>query len=388
LAWTLVTAQLVQTLILLVGAGAMMRRTVEAGKVDAAINTQDVLTLRIQLPEVDYRSAGERAAFIGRLESVLAEDPAIDRFAISDGLPVSPGGRTMHLHDHDGPSSSTFPVTSIAISPGYFATFRLPLLRGRDFVTGDDRAGVTPVIVNRRLADRYFPGQDPVGRSIGLSDSPSDQPAAMTIVGVSPQIRQGFDSSIEPVIYLPYRVQPSPGVSLLVRSPAPPAVLLSRIRGHVQRLDPDLPVFDVLRMDQVVRRMVWLGRIVGGMFAIFAAMALALSVVGLYGVVSYGVSERTREIGVRMALGADRGQVLQLVLGRTVAHLAVGLALGIGGVFLVAPLLRGILVGDYATDPTTVAIITALFTVASLLASYLPARRAMQQSPSVALRYE
>jgi predicted permease len=345
----------------------------------------------LQLPEKDYPSFQRRVAFVQQLEERLAAVAGIGVFAMTDGLPVSPGGQRMTLHREGSPAAAALPpaVTSIGISPRYFETLNLPLMRGRDFNDRDGRSDVASVIVNKRFADLYFPGEDPIGRSIRVSQTATNgQPLTMLVVGVSQVIRQGFDSSIEPVLYVPYRMQPSPAFSVVVRSTQSSAVLMSNIRDEVQHIDPALPVFDVLRMDQVVTRMVWLGRIFGGMFAIFASMSLVLSAVGLYGVTAYLVGQRTREIAIRVALGATRSQVWWWVLHRAIAQLAVGLALGISGVLLLAPLLQGILVGTYATDFSTITGICLMFVFVSLAASFVPARRATMLSPAAALHYE
>ena len=391
LTMTLVTAELVLTLILLTGAAAMMRRSLDASRVDAAIDTPELLTMRVQLPARSYPSPEHRVAYVERLDAGLSEIPGIGMFSVTNGLPVSPGGIKRRLHDVQASADvARLPqITTVSIGSRYFDTLRLPLLRGRDFDDRDGLPGHDSVIVNGRFAELYFPAADPIGKHIRLSDtSPNARPTIMTIVGVSPIVRQEFEVDIAPVAYLPYRSNPTSSVSVIVRSSIPAAVLTARIREAVRRIDADLPLADVLRMDQVVTQMLWATRVLGGLFAIFAAMAFVLSAVGLYGVTAYTVNQRTREIGVRMALGAHPQQVWWIVLRRTIVQLAVGLVLGIGGVAVIAPLLQGLLVGSYATDAGTVGFISVVFVVVSLAASFLPARRATKLPPSAALRYE
>ncbi len=283
-------------------------------------------------------------------------------------------------------------VTMLTVGSRYFDTLGVRILRGRPFAGTDGTPGHDVAIINQRFAAMHFAGEDPIGRRVKLTtDTPAaTEPPWLTIVGVTPTVRQRNFEEVNPdaVAYLPYRTQPDRFMSLLVRSQGDPSALAGTIREEVRAIDPDLPLFGILTMDQRLAQTRWPFRVFGTMFTLFALIALLLSSVGLYAVTAYSVAQRTQEIGVRMALGAQSGQVAWLFLRRACVQLTIGLALGLGGAFGVGRLLRSLLVQTSSRDPFTLVSIALLLAVVSVVACLGPARRATRLDPLVALRYE
>jgi hypothetical protein len=269
----------------------------------------------------------------------------------------------------------------------------LRIVRGRGFDDLDGTSGHETAIINQQFATQHFGTEDPIGRRIKLTnDGPvapgTPAPTWVTIVGISPTIRQRNmqEPQADPVAYLPLKAQ-SPGFAmLLVSAPGDPASLTSLIREEVRAVDADLPLFGIRTMDQELAQMRWPFRVFGSMFAIFALIALALSAVGLYAVTAYSVAQRTQEIGVRMALGAQAAQVWWLVVRRGLVQLTIGLTLGLAGALGVGQLLKSLLVQTGTRDPLTLVSIASLLMVVSICASFWPARRATRLNPVAALR--
>jgi len=307
----------------------------------------------------------------------------MDRELVVDGRPVAAGV----------PRPS---VTVLSVSNGYFETLRLPVVRGRTFTPIDGTPGHESVIVNQRFVAMHFPGEDPIGRRIQLIDAtprpvdPSAPVLSATIVGVVPTVRQRnfSEADPDPVVYVPYRVDPQRFAILLVRGRGDAGALTAVVRNEMRAIEPDLPLFNIQTLDQSLAQQRWPFRVFGSMFATFALIALVLSAVGLYAVTAYSVSQRTQEIGVRMALGAQAGQVLWLVLRRGLVQLAIGLPLGIAGAFGVGKLLQSLLVQTSTRDPVTIGSIGVLMIAVSVVACVLPARRATRLDPMNALRNE
>jgi putative ABC transport system permease protein len=278
----------------------------------------------------------------------------------------------------------------VTIGPRYFEVLGLPLLRGRTFTALDGVAGRENAIVSQRFVDMFLPGADPIGSRIRLSNprEPGAAPLQATIVGVSPTLRQQFMAEIGPVVYVPYRASPTASARLMVRSRSNPAAITSLVREELRALDPDLPLNSLVPLDVMMAQSRWGHRVFGTMFLVFAGVALLLAAIGLYALTAYAVSQRTQEIGVRMALGAQTRQVVWLFMGRTMWQLAAGLALGLGGAYGIGRLVRSMLVSTSPTDPLTMISIAVLLAVVALAACWLPARRATRLDPVIALRYE
>jgi putative ABC transport system permease protein len=287
----------------------------------------------------------------------------------------------------------------VTISPSFFEAIGVQLRRGRRFNDRDGAPGAEAVIVNDSLVSQFFKGEDPLGRRIRFAQDPPrpGQPAAQqtppvwrTIVGISPSIRHSSPQDGDPpaIVYLPLRQDPPSGIALLVRSRLEPGSMMNAVRREVQAIDQDQPVFTVQTMGQMLAQAMWPYRVFGTLFAIFAVIALVMSAVGLYSVMAYSVTQRTTEIGLRMALGAEGRQVSWLVLRRGLWQLGIGLTLGLAGAFGISRVLRTLLVQITPTDPVTFISITTILTSVAIAACVLPARRATKVDPLVALRAE
>jgi putative ABC transport system permease protein len=289
----------------------------------------------------------------------------------------------------------------VTVDPRYFDTIGLRLIRGRAFTVADGAPGQESAIVNTRFAQMHFPDEDPIGRRIVLTldlafgpPSSEDIPRSLaaTIVGIVPNVRQRnmTEADTDPVAYLPYRTDPRGFMTLLARSDGNPSTVTSVLREELRAIDPDLPLFNIRTMDENLARQRWPFRVFGTMFAIFAFIALMLSAVGLYAVTAYSVTQRTREIGVRTALGAESSQVMWLFVRRAFFHLAVGLTLGMAGALGVGKIFEStqLLVQTTGRDPIIIASIAAILAIVALAACAWPARAATRIDPLIALRHE
>jgi putative ABC transport system permease protein len=392
----LIVVEVVLTLVLLAGAGFMMKSFLVLYTLDLGIDSSRLLTMQLALPLAKYPRREPRTALFQQLEERLRNVPAVQSAALTTNPPMF-GGFVRQL-TVDGktaqPGEKLPDVTMLSISSGYFDTLGVRILRGRTFTDADGTPGHEAAIVNQRFVTMHFPGEDPLGRRIRLTDSTPQiqQPAPVdaTIVGIVPTVRQRSfqDPDPDPVVYLPYRADPQRFMFLFVRGSDDPARMTTLVREEMRAIEPDLPLFRIQTMDQLLAQQRWPMRVFGSMFATFALIALVLSAVGLYAVTAYSVTQRTAEIGVRMALGAQSRQVMWLVLRRALIQLAIGLPLGVAGAFGVGQLLKSLLVQTSSRDPLTIGIIALLMTVVSLAAGYWPARRATRLDPVSALRYE
>jgi predicted permease len=392
----IVVAELALSLVLLAGAGLMIRSFVKLYTLDVGFPTDQLMALRMQLPESKYANADARVGFFERLEPRLAAIPGVEAAAVTTGVPPFDGGeRRLQIDGTTLESGDQLPnVSTVTISPRFFDVARVPLIRGRIFHAMDGAPGAETVIINERLASEFFHSEDPIGRRLRFvqGETTPGQPAPpwRTIIGVAPSIRHGSpqDAYLNAVVYLPYRQEAPRAASLMVRSALAPGSVMDAVRREVQAIDRDQPVFTIQTIDQMLAESRWPHRVFGSSFAIFAAIALVLSSLGLYAVMAYSVTRRTQEIGMRMALGAQGRQVIWLILKRGLVQLAIGLTLGLAGALALSRVLRGVLVEITPSDPVTFAAITILLTVVSIAACLLPARQATRIDPLVALRAE
>ena len=397
--WTsaLIVGELALTLVLLSGAGLMIRSFLTLYRLDVGVETANLLTMRLALPDQKYPTVEQRRAFYDRLDQRLAGLPGVRSATIASNMPLQGGiGRLLEIEGQ--PATSTdqaAAVTQITIGPRYFETMGLQVARGRTFDDLDGTPGHENAIVNQRFAAMHFGTEDPLGRRIKLNyDGPPAPGAAaptwMTIVGIAPTIRQRDVQNPQPdaVVYVPLRLQ-APAFALLgIRTQGDPANITPVVREEVRNVDPDLPLFLIQTLDEGLAQSRWPYRVFGSMFGIFALIALALSAVGLYAVTAYSVSQRTQEIGVRMALGAQARDVWWLILRRSLVQMAIGLVLGLAGAVGVGMLLQSLLVQTGSRDPVTLVSIAAILLAVSSAACFFPARRATQLDPVAALRDE
>jgi predicted permease len=386
----MVVSELALALVLLIGAGLMIRSFLKLYGLDTGINPHNLLTMRFQLPDLKYPNRESLTAFEERLLPRLAAIPGVESVALASNLPLEGSRRdAFELQGQAPVEADKRPTTSVlTITPQYLQTMGAQLLRGRAFDVADGSPAKPSAIVNKRFAAKYWPGEDPLGKKLHLTRD-KEQPW-LTVVGICPDITQNDPSKVDvdPIVYIPARQDPFRFAAIVARTRATPNSLITAFRREVRGVDEDLPVFSVKTMEEVLVERRWPYRVFGSLFAIFAVIALALSTVGIYAVMAYSVNRRTQEIGVRMALGATTGNVLQLVLSLGLKQLAIGLAIGLAAAFGLTRVLSALLVRISPTDPLTFAGISLLLTAIGLLACWLPARKAARIDPLVALRYE
>jgi putative ABC transport system permease protein len=388
----LVIAELAIAVVLLVGAGLLIQSFWRLQHVDSGLQAQNVLTFNVSIPEVRY-SSEKQARFYHDLTNRIRSLPGVqsasaalplplsgDRFVISfqiDGRPVAP---------KDEPSADLFMT-----EPDYFRTMGIPLLKGRDFNERDDHSSTPVVIVSDTFARQFFPGEDPIGKRFkpGISSWENEKTTMREIIGVVADIRnRALNTDPKPVYYLPQSQVPFNELAMVVKTSNDPRALISSATREVQAMDSELPVFSVKTMDEYVSSSVAAPRFNTTLLAIFASVALVLTVIGLYGVMSYSVAQRTNEIGIRMALGAQTRDVLGLIVKDGVKIVGVGLMLGMGGALLLSRLLESLLFGVTTRDPVTFLLIAGLLSLVAMLACYIPALRATRVDPLDALRCE
>jgi putative ABC transport system permease protein len=374
----------------------MVRSFLKMYSLDLGIKTDHLMMMRISLPNTKYTTADARRVFYDHLGPRLKAIAGVESVAYGTSIPpfgagtlgVDVEGRPPRKPDEQAPEAGI-----VTISPDFFDTVGIQLRRGRSFTETDGAPGSENAIINEKLAAQLFPKEDPIGRRIKFISEPSPgQPAQMwrTIIGVSPTLRHLNGQSVEPiaVAYVPHRQNAAGFTMLLVRSQLDPTAVMNAVRREVQAVDQDQPVFTVQTVAQVLAQQTWPYRVFGSLFAIFAVIALVMSAVGLYAVMAYSVTQRTAEIGVRMALGAEARQVSWLVLKRGLLQAGVGLSLGLVGAFFLSKVMRSLLVGISPSDPITFAAITIILGSVAMAACLLPSRRATRVDPLVALRSE
>jgi putative ABC transport system permease protein len=391
----MVVTELALSTVLLAGAVFMSRSFFALYSIDLGLDVDRLMTMRLELPAESYPDAARRQAFFAQIESRIASVPGVESVAVTTGVPPSDGGERLLEVDRGGRGSGQprF-VSTVAISPRFFETLERPLVRGRNFTEADGAPGSETAIINDELAAQFFAGEDPIGRRVRFTQRqprPGDTPEAWrTIVGISSPILHGSpqDSYFNSVIYVPYRQDSPSAASLVIRTALPPASLMDAVRREVQALDADQPVFTTQTLRQTLAADRWAYRTFGSLFVILAVIAVVLSTVGLYAVMSYFVTQRTQEIGVRIAVGAERSDVSWLVLRRGLIQLAIGLPFGLAGALALGVILESMLVGMTPGDPLTFTVITLTSILVAVAACLLPARNAMRVDPMVALRAE
>jgi len=387
----LVVAEIALSLVLLVGAGLMMRSFMSLQHVNAGFNPDGVLTAYIALPGAKYRPAEKRAAFFTQLLERVRGISGVQSAGTNSGLPLGGNnwGRSLTVEGFPVLSVGEAPaINHCVISPDYFAAMGIPILKGRDFDERDTREAQKVTIIDERLAREYWPKEDPIGKRIRFGP-PEDNEPWHTIVGVVREVKHDrLDASTRMSVYLPFAQMPIGGSSLAIRSAGRPENITGAVRAQLRELDPDLPLTQVRPMTEVVARSVWQPRLYTALFGVFAAVALILATVGIYGVMSYAVTQRTREIGLRMALGAERKDVLKLVVGHGVVITAIGIGAGLAAAVGLTRLMSSLLFGVTTTDPITFAAVSVVLAGVALGACFVPAMRAARVDPMVALRYE
>jgi putative ABC transport system permease protein len=395
----LVVVQVALALVLLVGAGLIVKSFWRLRQVDPGINPHNVLTVRLDLPETEYQSAAATTSFVVALLEKVRAIPGVQAAGTVTVLPLTGGGPGSGHRLEDLPlTPGTVPpvLSSRWVSPGYFETLRIPVLQGRVFDRLDPTEVGREAVVSEATARRLWPGQSPLGKR--LAPDLGEPPPWYTVVGVVGNVSDAARQEA-PVEAVYYPMQRKPGTeasapsvprsfTLLVRATSGPLALVGQVRRAVWSLNPHVPLSNVRTMEEVAARSMVRTTFTMLLLVIAAMMALLLGAVGIYGVVSYVVSQRTREIGVRMALGAARRDIARLVLQEGLGLSLTGIAIGVLGALVLTRLMVVLLFNVSPTDPTTFAGVSVLLALIALLACYLPARRAASVQPLEAIRYE
>jgi predicted permease len=386
----LVVSEVALTLVLLVGAGLMIRSFYRLQQVDPGFNYDHLLTFSVSLPTKQYPEDQQKINFYEQLAEKIRTLPGVQTVGGSSGLPLGNNGRQQTLFRVDGqpePEPGQTPVTDACIAtPDYFEAMGIALLKGRNFSEQDVKGGPRVTLIDEEFARRYWPGQEAVGKNI--RSSRNDPP--ITVVGVVRRVKMdGLNEDSSRVqSYYPFRQLPNGGMTVVVRTANDPMGIVSAVREQVLALDPDQPVYDLNTMEQIRADSIAPDRLNLMLLASFAVVALILAGVGIYGVMAYSVTQRTHEIGIRMALGARQSDVLGMIIRQGMKLAVVGLAIGLGGAWLTTRAMSSLLFGVSATDPVTFIVISVLLTGVALGACFVPARRATKVDPMVALRYE
>ena len=385
----LVITEIALAMMLLVSAGLLIRSFVRLQQVRPGFTAQQLLTMQVPLPRAKYAENPQVLSFYERLLTQVSAIPGVRSAAISTSLP--PNGLqvsdTFNLEGILLMEESKSPLASVLFtSPGYFRTLGVPILQGRDFTERDNASAPLAVIINETLARKYYGKENPIGKRLKGGGTDRTANPWMEIVGVVGDVKyEGLDTPTAPAYYMPFLQNPIRGMNLIVSASLPPAALTAAVRTQVRNIDPEIPVARVSTMEQLIDESVAQPRFRTFLIGIFSAVAMLLAAIGIYGVVAYSVSQRTQEIGIRMALGAQRADVLRMVVRQGMRLTLMGVVLGVIGALALTRLTANLLFGVGATDPVTFAAISILLICVALLASYIPARRAARLDPMKAL---
>ena len=389
-----VLAQVCFALVLLAGSGLLIRSFIRLAGVDPGFDASHLLTFKVSLPRARYKDDPARLAFFHEFLGRVANVPGVRAVTMNSYPPFSGlgAGTAVHLLSQPTRSMGDLPDSLVrVVGANYFSTMQIPLRAGRDFSPEELAQERHVVIINQAFADKYLAGVNPLGQKavIFMRSLEEDKNPACEIIGVVGDVRQiGLDTPSEPTVYWPHPELVYSEMAILVRTSVDPLAAVSAIRNELRQMDTELPMAAIASMDQLLGDSISRSRFTMLLLGIFAAIALVLASVGIYGVIAYSVAQRTQEFGIRMALGANRGDVLRLVLRYGTRLLLLGLALGLAASFVVTRLIATLLYGTSPTDPLTLTAVTILLALVALAACYIPARRATRVDPIVALRYE
>lgn len=391
----LLVAEVALALVLVVSTGLLVRTFYHMLAADPGFNPTRVLTFQLALPNSKYTDTDRMAELYQKVLRALEAVPGVQSAGIVSEVPM--GGSTdstvIRVPDHPRIDGKEHPYVNYSFaSPGYFSALGTPLLRGRDFLDTDTLASSHVTIINNAMAKKYWPGQDPIGRQVGVENP---RWPTRTVIGIVPDIKHAsLREDPDPEMYVPYtqneiRIWPSmQTMQVALRSKIDPAALTASARGALRSVDPDLPVSNVATLEALVDNSMAQSRFSLFLLGSFGTLALVLAMIGMYGVISYSVQQRTREIGIRMAMGATRHDVFRMVLGLGARFAGLGITIGLPTAWIVTRTMASFLYGVRPTDPLTFAVVCVLLMSIALFASFLPARRATRVDPLVALRYE
>jgi len=392
----LVVAQVALSLVLLTGAGLMLRSFAELHAASPGVDPKGVVSAGVALPGARYAEQDARRQFVRRVIDRLESMPGVETASLVVPLPLSGNGwqTTFVVEGRPEPEPGKYPGMDIArVTPNYFRTMGVRLLQGRTFTWHDDEKAPPVAMIDETFARTWFPHEDPIGRRIKIDAGhppPGEPPPAWrTVVGVVSHVKNyGVDEESRVEVYVPFLQRPVSSFSLLTKGPGDAAAAARMMREAVREADPTLPIFAVRTMEEYLARTLTPKRLMMLVLALYAGVALTLAAVGIYGVMSYAVEQRTAEIGIRMALGARPGDVLRLVVGHGMLLTIGGVGIGLAGAYWLTELLAALLFGVTATDAATFAAVATLLAAVAFVATLIPARRAARVDPLVALHYE
>jgi putative ABC transport system permease protein len=402
----LVIAEVALTFVLLVGAGLLLLSFHRLLQVNPGFVADRVLTFHINLPEEKYQSVEQEILFCRALRGKLRGLPGVRAASLVSQTPLHEGGWDMRflIEGRPEPPPDRQPSLEVhVIAPDYFQTMGIPVLQGRDFTEQDNRehlkgttsgddwgAGLNSIIIDEEFAKHYWPNQNPLGQRVRLPWGERAKQPVMTIVGVVGRVKENRLSEQGGMVqaYFPMYQQPLQNIGVVVKTTSEPAALLTTMRQQVSQLDPALPIFGIQTMREIRKNSVAPERLSLGLLGGFAALALILALIGLYGLLAFTVTQRQREIGIRMALGAQTFDVLSVVVGQGMRLTLAGVVIGVLGSVALTRVLGSVLFKVAPTDPLTFVTVTLSLCVVALLACYIPARRATKINPMVALRSE
>jgi putative ABC transport system permease protein len=389
-----VVAQISLALVLLAGSGLLIRSFVRLVGVDPGFDASHLLTFKVSLPSSKYKTDAALLTFFRQLVTRVSHLPGVRSASMNSFPPFSGLGSATGVHVLSQPERSLMdlPVAAVRIiGADYFSTMQIPLRAGRTFNEQELTEERHVVIINQAFADQYLKGVNPLGQKavIYMKSLEESKNTASEIIGVVGDVRQmGLDTPAEPTVYWPHPELVMSEMTVVVRTENDPLTLVSAVRNELQQMDPEQPMAAIATMDQLLSGSLSRSRFTMLVLGVFAALALVLACVGIYGVIAYSVTQRIQEFGIRMALGANRRDVFRLVLGQGTRLTLLGIGLGIVAALIVTRLMATLLYGISATDPLTFAAVALLLALVALAACYIPARRATRVDPIVALRYE
>ena len=388
---SLVIAEVALTLVLLVCAGLLIRTVARLRNVDKGFNSQNVLTMQMGLPSVKYPKAENGIAFFKQATEQISAIPGVKATGITSVLPLSDNfdGRGLAIEDYPKPRGEEISVDLYIVTPGYLQAMEIPLRQGRSITDHDVKDSQLVALINRTMAEELWPNQDPIGRRIKFPGSEKNPQPWRTIVGVVSDVAQyALDKKPPMQMYLPHSQFPTTFVNFVIKTDNDPSAIFPAVRREILAIDKDQAVFNVVTLDQLQGDSISLRRFFMLLLITFAVLTLTLAAVGIYGVMSYVVTQRTQEIGIRMALGARTSHVLKLVVSGGIVLALLGVGIGLVTAFALTRLMESVLFGVTPTDALTFAIGSVGLVAVAAIACYIPARRATKVDPLVALRYE
>jgi putative ABC transport system permease protein len=384
----LIVSEVALAFALMIGAGLLIKSFRQIRQINLGFDPDHLLTLRVKLPSPKYAEDHARINFYNQLMRRIQSVPSVESVGLINFPPLSGWWNVVPVI-FDGrppvPAGQEPEIDYRVISPSYFSVMKVPLIKGRYFTDADDESATQVVIINERMARRFWPGEDPVGRRIKMTGEHKDD--WRLVVGVVGNVKHfGPDTEEKPEVYRPYLQEPWPLLGLFVRTNVEPTSIASAVRNEIYAVDGDQPVSHVSSMSDLVAESVAPRQVSMILLTVLGGAALLLALLGIYGVLSYSITQRTQEIGIRTALGAQRIDVMKLIIGQTLKLIIIGVLLGVLGAIGIIRVFSSLLFGVSATDPFIFVAVTAVLLITAMLASYLPARRAAQLDPLMAIR--